>query len=99
MNEFPSLEMKLIPEDFRVGKGKEERIGRRLTATSSTEKERVVQGDHQSLQGSATDLARQRAEAMNLQTGKGGGSIKGTSKGKDKGMPMITPVRKLPLRL
>ena len=43
--------------------------------------------------GSATALARQRAEAMNLQDVKGKGFTKGTSKGKE---TEVTPVGKLP---
>ena len=89
MNEFPSLEMKLIPEDSELEKGK--------GAIQPPPQQRRKGGSRGSSvpPGSATDLARQRAEAMNRQNRKGKGSIKGTFKGKDKEID-VTPVGKLP---
>ena len=94
MNEFPSLEMKLIPEDLELEKGKKRGLE---GAVQPPPQERRKGGSRGSSvpPGSATDLARQRAQATNLQTMKGKGSTKGTSQGKDMGN-VIMPVGKLP---
>ena len=94
MNEFPSLEMKLIPEDSELEKGKKRGLE---GAMQPPPQERRKGGSRGSSvpPGSATDLARQRAQAMTSQDMKGKGSTKRTSKGKDTSV-IIAPVGKLP---
>ena len=94
MNEFPSLEMKLIPEDSELEKGKKRGLE---GAMQPPPQERRKGGSRGSSvpPGSATDLARQRAQAMTSQGTKGKGSTKGTSKSMDTS-EVIAPVGKLP---
>ena len=94
MNEFPSLEMKLIPEDSELEKGKKRGLEGAIQPPPQQRRKGGSRGSSVP-PGSATDLARQRAEAMNLQNMKGKGSIKGASKGKEKATD-VTPVGKLP---
>ena len=94
MNEFPSLEMKLIPEDSELEKGKKRGLEGAIQPPPQQRRKGGSRGSSVP-PGSATDLARQRAEAMNLQNMKGKGSTKGTSKGKEKATD-VTPVGKLP---
>ena len=94
MNEFPSLEMKLIPEDSELEKGRKRGLEGAMLPPPQQSRKGGSRGSSVA-PGSATDLARQRAEAMNLQNVKGKGFTKGASTGKDKGT-VIMPVGKLP---
>ena len=81
MNEFPSLEMKLIPEDLELEKGKKRGLEGAIQPPPQQRRKGGSRGSSVP-PGSATAMARQRAEAMNLQQPTGKGSGKGTSQGK-----------------
>ena len=90
MNEFPSLEMKLIPEDSELEKGRKRGLEGAIQLPPQQRRKGASRGSSVP-PGSATDLARQRAQAMSV----GKGSTKGTSKGKEKDA-VVMPMGELP---
>ena len=92
MNEFPSLELKLISEDSELERGKK----RGLEGAVQPPPQQRRQGTSRVSSvppGSATAMARERAAAMNPKQSFGRGSGRGTSQGKGWGN---VPPGKLP---
>ena len=83
MNEFPTLETKLIPEESELERGKKRGLEGAILPPPHKGRKGSVRGSSVP-PGSATALARQRAEATRLRDPKGKGFAKGTPKGKGK---------------
>ena len=94
MNEFASLETKLIPEESEMERGKKRGLEGAILPPPQKGRKGSARGSSVP-PGSATALARQRAEATKLQDPKGKGSTKGTPKGKGK-TSEVKAVGKLP---
>ena len=84
MNEFPSLEMKLIPEETELTRGRKRGLEEGMLPPPQKGRKGGARGSSVP-PGSETAKARARAEALRFQNVKGKGSTKGTPKGGVKG--------------
>ena len=88
MNEFPSLETRLIPEESELVKGRKRSLEEGMLPPPQRGRKGGTRGSSVP-PGSETAKARARAEAQRSQDGKGKSSGKGTSKGGSKDPPRI----------